>query len=135
MVIPLYCSLSTTASLLAEVARPLIEGRGVDMKNNGITCLLFVATAAILAGCSDGGNKFEGKWSCESGPLGTVTISIRNNGGNNYIVDSLPMVGKVNVTFKDGELAGPGGGGGWLSIDKQSGKLIGLGFCEMSRVK
>lgn len=101
--------------------------------NSRIACLLFVTTAVILTGCGAGGSKFEGKWSCNSGVLGTLNLSIRNNGGNDYIIDNYPMIGKLSVTYKDGKLVGPGGM--TLSIDKQTDKLLGMNVCEMSRAK
>lgn len=60
-------------------------------------------------------------------------MSIRNNGGNDYIIDNYPMIGKVSVTYRDGKLVGPEGA--TFSIDKQSGKLIGMHVCEMSKIK
>ena len=101
--------------------------------NGKCACFLFVTTAVILAGCGDGGGKFEGKWSCSAGVLGTLTMSIRNNGGNDFIIDNYPIIGKLSVTYKDGKLVGPEGA--TFSIDQQSDKLLGMNICEMSRVK
>lgn len=98
-----------------------------------ITAILLGGTVLALTACGDGGSKFEGKWSCNAGGLGKLTMSIRNNGGNDYIIDDYPMIGKVNVTYKDGKLVGPQGA--TFSIDKQSDKLIGMNVCEMSRIK
>lgn len=95
--------------------------------------LLAVTVASALAGCGDSGSNFEGKWSCNTGALGVVTMSIRSNGGNDYIIDDYPMVGKVSLTYKDGKLVGPQNV--TFTIDKQSDKLIGMGVCEMSRLK
>ncbi len=101
--------------------------------SNKVVYFFSVITIMILTGCSNGGGKFEGKWSCDTGVLGTLTISIRNNDDNDYIIDDYPMIGKVNVTYKDGKLIGPQGT--TFSIDKESGKLIGMNICEMSRVE
>ena len=90
-------------------------------------------TLAVLVGCGNGGSKFEGKWSCHAGSLGMLTVSIRNNGGNDYIIDDYPMIGKLSVTYQDGKLVSPEGIA--FSIDKQSDKLIGMNICEMSRAK
>lgn len=98
-----------------------------------IHILLFAIIAMFISGCSNSGNQFVGKWSCTNNVLGTITMSIRNNGGDNYIIDNYPMIGKVNVTYKDGKLNGPQGMA--FTIDKQSGKLIGMNICEMTRVK
>lgn len=95
--------------------------------------LFSISTVAILSGCGDSGSKFEGKWSCNAGALGTLAVSIRSNGGDEYIIDDFPMIGKLSVTYKDGKLIGPEGAE--FSIDKQSGKLLGMNICEMSRVE
>jgi len=97
-----------------------------------IKAILLGATIFALTACDNGGSKFEGKWSCDSG-LGKLTMSIRNNGGNDYIIDDYPVIGKVSMTYKDGNLVGPQGMR--FSIDKQSDKLIGMNVCEMSRIK
>ena len=97
-----------------------------------IRAILLGATVLALTACSNGGSKFVGKWSCDTGSLGTLTLSIRNNGGNNYILNN-PMISNVIATYKDGKLVGPRGD--VFSIDKQSGKLIFPGLCEMSRIK
>jgi len=99
---------------------------------NAITTILLGGAFLALTACSDGGSKFEGKWSCDW-DLGELAVTIRNNGGSDYIIDDFPMIGKVNVTYKDGKLIGPEGV--TFSIDKQSDKLIGMNVCEMSRVK
>ncbi|MDR9383899.1 MULTISPECIES: hypothetical protein [Ralstonia] len=95
--------------------------------------ILVAIVASALAGCGNNGSNFEGKWSCDTGALGVITVTIRNNGGDDYIIDNYPMVGKVNTTYKDGKLIGPQNV--TFTIDKQSDKLIGLGICEMSRAK
>lgn len=95
--------------------------------------VLAAMVAGALAGCGDSGSKFEGNWSCEAPFLGKVAVSIRNNGGDDYIMDNYPMIGKLNLTYKDGKLVGPQNV--TFAIDKQSDKLIGLNVCEMSRVK
>ncbi|RLA26727.1 MAG: hypothetical protein DRR15_19350 [Gammaproteobacteria bacterium] len=107
------------------------RGRSLNM-NNKVAYLFSVVTMLVLAGCSNGGDKFEGKWSCDAGPLGEMTISIRNNGGDDYIIDDYPVIGKVAVTFEDGKLKGPQGV--TFSIDQESNKLIGMNVCEMSKV-
>ncbi len=97
--------------------------------------LFFVIVACSLAACSvtDDGSKFEGKWSCTA--LGAnQTATIRNNGGNNYIIESsLYPAGGIATTYKDGVLSGPMGTS--FSVDKQSGKLLGMNICQMDRVK
>ena len=95
-------------------------------------------TLAMLTGCGNDGSKFEGKWSYErqSGAYSeTITATIRNNGGNNYIIDH-SNDGKQTTTYVDGKLVSSGITGMTLSIDKQSGKLLGVRQCdEMSRVE
>ena len=100
-----------------------------------------LAALALLTGCGNDGSKFEGKWSCERTHMGVteqVTASIRNNGGNNYIIDhtAYSNESKLNATYMDGKLVSTGITGMTLSIDKESGKLIGMHRCgEMSRVE
>ena len=89
------------------------------------------ATVIFLSGCGDSGSKFEGKWSCDISGLGELAMSIRHNEGSDYIIDH-SIIGKMSATYRDGSLTIPGGGA--LSIDKQSDKLIIPGTCEMSRV-
>lgn len=96
-----------------------------------ITIMLIVIATLILTGCSNGGAKFEGKWQCDT-PLGKLAISIRNNGGNDYIIDDFPFIGKLNVTYNDGKLIGPDNAS--FAIDKKTDKLLGMNICEMSRV-
>lgn len=95
------------------------------------TITVLLMAGVILSGCSNGGTEFEGNWTCDSG-LGKLTLSIQNNGGNDYIIDHFPMIGKLNVTYSDGKLIGPKDA--IFSIDKQSGKLLGMNICEMSRL-
>lgn len=90
--------------------------------------LIGILAACSVAGVSDDGSQFVGKWSCKA----VGTISIRHNGGNNYIIDDF-MPGGVAVVHKDGVLTGPNGAA--FSIDKRSGKLLGMNLCEMERVK
>lgn len=98
-----------------------------------ISAILIGGTVLALTACSNGGSKFEGKWSCNVEGFGKIAMSIRNNGGNDYIIDDYPVLGKLSVTYKDGNLVGPQGM--TFSIDKQSDKLIGMNVCEMSRIK
>jgi len=94
--------------------------------------LLVLTTSLVLTACRGGGSSFEGKWVCNDDKGKQVAImSIRNNGGNDYIIDDFPIIGKLLVTYKDGKLVGPQNM--TFSIDKQSGKLLGVPFCEMSR--
>lgn len=91
---------------------------------------LFVASFVLLslAACSNGGHKFEGKWTCQSA-LGQINAIISNNDGDNYIFRSNMVT--YNLTYKDGKLIGPT----TFMIDKKTDKLVGLNICEMSRVK
>jgi hypothetical protein len=92
-------------------------------------------TLTVLSGCGNDGGKFEGKWSCEK-RYGMQITSIRNNGGNNYIVENSDY-GTHSTTYMDGKLVNSGMMGMTLSIDKQSGKLVGIPWCDemMNRVK
>ena len=97
-----------------------------------ISAVFLGGTVLALTACGgSGGSEFEGKWSCDDDK--GFTVSIRNNGGNDYIMDDYPIIDKVSLTYKDGKLVGPEGV--TFSIDKQSGKLIGMQICEMSRVE
>lgn len=96
-----------------------------------MSAILVVSSILTLSACSNGGAKFEGKWQCDT-PLGKLAISIRNNGGNNYIIDDFPFIGKLNVTYSDGKLIGPDNAS--FAIDKETDKLLGMNICEMSRV-
>ena len=95
--------------------------------------IYFATIALTFTTCGGGAKKFEGKWTCIAGDLGEITLNIRNNGGNDFIIDDFPMIDKLNVTYKDGKLVGPEDL--MFTIDQQSGKLIGMNICEMSRVK
>jgi hypothetical protein len=101
----------------------------------------FFAMLVFLGGCSDGGGKFEGKWSCDSDVFGKTSLSIRHNDGNQYIINisnqhmtngSTADSGS-SVTYKDGQLIAANGTA--IAIDKQSGKLLLPGFCEMTKSK
>ena len=101
--------------------------------------LLLTVAISVLAGCSDNdGSKFVGEWSCEREMVEKMdTVSIRHNDGSNYIID-ISGENKAVATYKDGKLESPTKYG-TLSIDKQSGKLIGMNhLCrngEMNRIK
>lgn len=100
------------------------------MNKKLITGMLVVTAILSLTACSNAGSKFEGKWECDS-VIGKLEISIRNNGGNDYIVDDFPMIGKLSLTYSDGKLIGPNNA--VFSIDKKTDKLLGMNVCEMSR--
>jgi len=97
--------------------------------SNRITWLLFVSMTAILAGCGDAnasGREFVGEWSCVWESNTTSTVSIRHNGGNNYIYEG--SAAPFNLTYKNGKLEGVKPHSGifvTLVIDKQSNKLLG----------
>jgi hypothetical protein len=101
--------------------------------SNRNTWLIVASVVVVLSGCGDGdggGKQFEGEWSCPLDGMSrhTLTVSIRHNGGNDYIYDTEGSSNKVNTTYVDGKLVGPYGA--MLSIDKQSGKLIGDRRCQ-----
>ena len=103
---------------------------------NRISLPVFFAMLVFLGGCSDGGGKFEGKWSCESDVFGKTSLSIRHNDGNQYIINisNQHMTDSgSSVTYKDGQLIAANGSS--IAIDKQSGKLLLPGFCEMTKSK